>query len=93
MLGVGDFLSLACVLLGIIGGLMNINPNIDVRNYSFIIWTVANVIGAILNTLAYMEIVTLTLGFALFAVLNGIYAGIDVWGVYNTRKEMRNNHG
>ena len=68
---------------------MNINPNIVVRNYSFIIWTVANVIGAILNTLAYMGVVTLTLGFALFAVLNGIYAGIDLWGVYITRKEMR----
>ena len=89
MLGIGDFLSLACVLLGIIGGLMNINPNIVVRNYSFIIWTVANVIGAILNTLAYMGVVTLTLGFALFAVLNGIYAGIDLWGVYITHKEIK----
>ena len=89
MIGMGDFLSLACVLLGIIGGLLNINPHVEVRYYSFIIWTIANVIGVVLNTLAYMGIVTLTLGFALFAVLNGIYAGIDVWGVYNTRKEMK----
>jgi len=89
MIELGDFLSLACVLLGIIGGLMNINPNVEVRYYSFIIWTIANGVGVVLNALAYMGLVTLTLGFALFAVLNGIYAGIDVWGVYNTRKEMK----
>ena len=89
MIGMGDFLSLACVLLGIIGGLLNINQHVEVRYYSFIIWTIANGVGVVLNALAYMGLVTLTLGFALFAVLNGIYAGIDVWGVYNTRKEMK----
>ena len=88
-LGIGDVFSLVCVVLGVIGGLMNISSSAHARYYSFIIWTVANAVGVIVNTLAYMGIVTLTLGFALFAVLNGIYAGIDVWGVYNTRKEMK----
>ena len=85
-LGIGDVFSLVCVVLGVIGGLMNISSSAHARYYSFIIWTVANAIGMVLNYLAYIGVVTLTLGFLLFAVLNGIYAGIEILGVYNTRK-------
>ena len=79
-------MSLLTVGLGIIGGLLNINADIRIRNYSFIIWTVANMLGMVLNYMAYLGMVVLTLGFLLFAVLNGIYAGIDILGIYNTRR-------
>jgi len=85
-LGLGDLLSLATVVLGLIGGVLNIHAEETIRHYSFIIWTIANLTGVILNYLAYMGLVVLTLGFLLFAVLNGIYAVIDVVGVYNTRR-------
>ena len=72
--------------LGIIGGLLNVHADIKIRNYSFIIWTIANLVGLVLNYMAYLGMVVLTLGFLLFAVLNGIYAVIDVIGIYNTRR-------
>ena len=85
-LGLGDLLSLLTVGLGIIGGLLNVHADIKIRNYSFIIWTIANAVGMVLNYMAYLGMVVLTLGFLLFAVLNGIYAVIDVIGIYNTRR-------
>jgi len=87
--GVGDWLSIVVCLLGVIGGVLNTEPSATRRYYSFIIWTAANGLGTVLNAMAYLGIITLTLGFALFAVLNLIYAVIDVRGIFTALEEMR----
>jgi len=87
-LGVGDIASLLIVCLSLVGGILNVRSPARSRYYSFIIWAVGNALGAILYYLAYIEVVQLTLGLLLFAVLNVVYTAIDIVGVYNTKREL-----
>lgn len=88
MIGTGDCVSILVCAMGVGGALINTRPEAVMRYYSFIIWTIANGIALAVNVAAFYGLITLSLGFIMFAIQNAAYLTIDLWGVKSTRKEM-----
>lgn len=89
MIGIGDCVSILVCAMGVGGALINTRPQALMRYYSFIIWTIANGIAMAVNIAAFYGMITLSIGFIMFAVQNAFYFTIDIWGIKSTRKEMK----
>lgn len=86
MIEIGNYLALLVAILGICGGLLNIQLKLAHRHLSFLIWMIGNGMGAILYLGAYLGIVEIGIGFIFLLMLNLTYSGIDYIGYRNTRK-------
>jgi hypothetical protein len=82
--GIGNLLALLVAILGICGGLLNIQLKLAHRHLSFLIWMIGNGTGALLYLGAYLGLIEISIGFIFLLVLNLTYSGIDYIGYRNT---------